>query len=170
MNILIKLIRRTAIHHALRYRTKAKEASIICNNAIEWAREAEGTINELKEKNFELRQPDLEQRLWKKAVEEATRNQKEELYASRAALLKLPMLSDRKLRDAVEFEVHKVDDGWAIGESFCQIGGCTGYGYERYKTEHDALECAYIRTCLGEKQTTGGACSECYADYMKSVM
>lgn len=58
---------------------------------------------------------------------------------------------------------------WETTTAFCSLGGCE-YSYFLNHTEREALQQSVLATLKGQKVDMGGACSECYSEYMSDCV
>lgn len=105
---------------------------------------------------------------WK--AEEAARKSTQVEGLARALETALNALPEDTLEGMVKsFPVYEHWDeaggkAW-VTTAFCQLGGCEYRGRE-FDAYREALAFAIVREAMGEKVETGGACPECYAEYM----
>lgn len=105
---------------------------------------------------------------WK--VEEAARKSAQIERLAEALKTALNALPEDTLEGMVKsFPVYEHWDeaggkAW-VTTAFCQLGGCEYRGRE-FDAYREALAFAIVREAMGEKVETGGACPECYAEYM----
>ena len=131
-------------------------------------------ISELEEKVSELQ---IEKGYLKTDTDNLFQKRKELLHENESltniyqnmttALQNLDQMPFEELYKAVhscgEYDIHKSEDGYVVGTSFCSVGG-HWFDFKNFSSKRKAYEYAYVLIKTGYR-VPNGVCSECFCEY-----